>query len=118
MLRSFVGVRCVAAEAVALSRANLVVTIGELIVSPGASNVIPSEVRLSLDMLINDFDELEPLAVKGKADPIQAFRLLAAREASERGRGERFVGRERELALIASAWERARRRSHRGRPES
>jgi class 3 adenylate cyclase len=55
-----------------------------------------------------DVDELEPLALKGKADPIRAFRLLAAREASDRHRGERFVGRERELALIASAWERAR----------
>src|SRR5438874_1979647 len=55
-----------------------------------------------------EVDELEPLALKGKADRIRAFRLLAAREASERHRGERFVGRERELALIASAWERAR----------
>jgi tetratricopeptide (TPR) repeat protein len=54
-----------------------------------------------------DVDELEPLALKGKADPIRAFRLLAAREAAERHRVERFVGRERELALIASAWQRA-----------
>jgi allantoate deiminase len=39
-----------AAEAVAQCRPNLVVTIGELIVSSGASNVIPGEVRLSLDV--------------------------------------------------------------------
>jgi allantoate deiminase len=39
-----------AAEAVGHGRSNLVVTVGSLMVSPGASNVIPGEVRLSLDV--------------------------------------------------------------------
>jgi class 3 adenylate cyclase len=50
---------------------------------------------------------LEPLLLKGKSEPVAAFRLLAARLASERRHDMVFVGRERELALLAGAWERA-----------
>jgi class 3 adenylate cyclase len=49
---------------------------------------------------------LEPLELKGKAQPVEAFRLLAVHEVEPR-RGPRFVGRERELALVQQAWERA-----------
>ena len=49
---------------------------------------------------------LEPLEVKGKSEPVEAFRLLATREAAPRP-GPRFVGREQELALIQAAWQRA-----------
>jgi class 3 adenylate cyclase len=51
-------------------------------------------------------ETLEPLELKGKAQPVEAFRLLAVHEAEPR-RGPRFVGRERELALVHEAWERA-----------
>jgi class 3 adenylate cyclase/tetratricopeptide (TPR) repeat protein len=50
--------------------------------------------------------ELEPLALRGKAELVEAFRLLSVREVEPRG-GPRFVGRERELALVQEAWERA-----------
>ncbi len=49
---------------------------------------------------------LEPLEVKGKSERVEAFRLLATREAAPRP-GPRFVGREQELALIQEAWQRA-----------
>jgi class 3 adenylate cyclase len=50
---------------------------------------------------------LDPLKLKGKAEPVPAFRLLAVGEPPERSHGARFVGRIRELALLAEAWERA-----------
>jgi len=54
-----------------------------------------------------DVEAVGPLALKGKAEPVSAHRLLAVREAVERRPEARFVGRERELAAIHEAWERA-----------
>ena len=54
-----------------------------------------------------DVEPIEPLALKGKAEPVTAFRLLAAHAAPERRHDSLFVGRERELGLLAEAWERA-----------
>ena len=47
-----------------------------------------------------DVEQLEPLELKGKAQPVPAHRLLRVREAPERRREARFVGRERELAIV------------------
>ena len=55
-----------------------------------------------------DVEPVEPLVLKGKREPVAAFRLLAARAAPERRHDTVFVGRERELALLGEAWERAR----------
>jgi hypothetical protein len=55
-----------------------------------------------------DVEPLEPLELKGKSEPVPAYRLLAARPASERRHETLFVGRERELALLREAWERVR----------
>ena len=55
-----------------------------------------------------DVEPVEPLALKGKAEPVPAYRLVAVRDAPERRHGGPFVGRERELALIGEAWERVR----------
>jgi class 3 adenylate cyclase/tetratricopeptide (TPR) repeat protein len=55
-----------------------------------------------------DVEALEPLALKGKAEPVEAFRLLALHEAAPRG-APRFVGRERELTLVQEAWGRSER---------
>ena len=46
-------------------------------------------------------EPLEPLLLKGKSEPLPAYRLLAAHAASERRHETVFVGRERELALLA-----------------
>ena len=54
-----------------------------------------------------DAEPVEPLVLKGKAEPVPAFRLLAAHAAQERRHDSSFVGRERELGLLADAWERA-----------
>jgi class 3 adenylate cyclase len=52
-------------------------------------------------------EELEPLELKGKADPVAAYRLLRVNEAPERRHESRFVGRRRELALLREGWQRA-----------
>ena len=53
-----------------------------------------------------DVEPIEPLELKGKAEPVPAYRLLRVHDAPERRHGELFVGRERELALLREAWER------------
>ena len=71
-----------------------------------------------------EFEELEPAAVKGKAEPLRVFRVLApkARFGIDliRTRGTPFVGREAELDAAARSFERgahrpARPARHRGR---
>ena len=46
--------------------------------------------------------------LKGKAEPVSAYRLLHVRDAPERRHDAPFVGRERELALLRDALERVR----------
>ena len=52
-------------------------------------------------------EPVEPLTLKGKSEPVRAYRLVAVLDAPERSHAMRFVGRESELAQIAEAWERA-----------
>ena len=54
-----------------------------------------------------DAEPVAPLVLKGKAEPVAAFRLLTAHAAPERRHDSVFVGRERELGLLSEAWERA-----------
>jgi class 3 adenylate cyclase/tetratricopeptide (TPR) repeat protein len=54
-----------------------------------------------------EVEEVEPLALKGKSEPVSAYRLLRVQEAPERRHETRFVGRERELEQLRDAWERA-----------
>jgi len=59
--------------------------------------------------LVRDAAEVEPvdpLELKGKAEPVPAFRLLRVRDAPERLHAARFVGRDHELAILREAWER------------
>jgi class 3 adenylate cyclase/predicted ATPase len=53
-----------------------------------------------------EVEPVEPLELKGKAEPVSAYRLLRVREAPERRHGALFVGRGRELALVREAWKR------------
>jgi class 3 adenylate cyclase/tetratricopeptide (TPR) repeat protein len=53
-----------------------------------------------------EVEPIEPLVLKGKADPVPAYRLMGVREAPERRHETLFVGRERELALLREAWQR------------
>ena len=68
--------------------------------------LIESSTRLMAGEAV-DVDALEPLILKGKREPVAAFRLIAAREAGERSHDLEFVGRERELAVLDEAWSRA-----------
>jgi class 3 adenylate cyclase len=53
-------------------------------------------------------EPVEPLELKGKAEPVPAFRLLEVSGDTERSHPSRFVGRERELRFLTEAWKRAR----------
>ena len=53
-----------------------------------------------------EVEPLQPLDLKGKTDPVPAYRLLRVRDAPERRHGARFVGREHELAAVREVWER------------
>ena len=72
----------------------------------------PGEVLLGAETLrlVEDAVEaepVEPLELKGKREPVRAFRLVRVGEAPERSHGELFVGRQRELDQILDAWTRA-----------
>jgi class 3 adenylate cyclase/tetratricopeptide (TPR) repeat protein len=73
--------------------------------SPG--EVLLGPPTLALVRAAVDVEEVEPLALKGKSEPVPAYRLLRVHEAPERRHEMRFVGRRRELALLREAWERA-----------
>jgi class 3 adenylate cyclase/tetratricopeptide (TPR) repeat protein len=51
-------------------------------------------------------EAVEPLVLKGKAEPFPAYRVLGVREATERRQEALFVGRKRELAILMEAWKR------------
>jgi class 3 adenylate cyclase/tetratricopeptide (TPR) repeat protein len=56
-------------------------------------------------------EPIDPLSLKGKAEAVPAFRLVSVLAAVERSHLSRFVGRERELALIVEAWRHAQEQS-------
>jgi class 3 adenylate cyclase/tetratricopeptide (TPR) repeat protein len=73
----------------------------------------PGEVLLGEPTLVLvgdtiEVEPVEPLDLKGKSAPVPAYRLLRVLDATERRHETRFVGRERELSIVQSAWERAR----------
>ncbi len=51
-----------------------------------------------------EVEQLDPLELKGKTEPVAAFRLLGVGEAPGRSHGSRFVGRGAELDLLRAAW--------------
>ena len=68
--------------------------------------VLIGEPTLALVGDAAEVEPVEPLELKGKAEPVPAYRLLRVRDAPERRHEALFVGRERELALLREAWER------------
>jgi class 3 adenylate cyclase/tetratricopeptide (TPR) repeat protein len=70
--------------------------------------VLVGEPTLRLVREAAEVEPLEPLELKGKAEPVPAYRLLRVRDAPDWRHDARFVGRERELALVRGAWERVR----------
>ncbi|MBA3687466.1 MAG: AAA family ATPase [Chloroflexi bacterium] len=49
---------------------------------------------------------VQPLDLKGKSEPVPAYRLVSARDAPERRHEAKFVGRRRESAIVRETWER------------
>jgi class 3 adenylate cyclase/tetratricopeptide (TPR) repeat protein len=69
--------------------------------------ILLGEATLQLVRDAVEVEAVEPLEVKGKAEPVPAHRLVAVHEAPQRRHDMRFVGRERELELLHEAWRRA-----------
>ena len=73
--------------------------------APG--EVLLGEPTLALVRDAVDMQAVEPLALKGKSEPVPAFRLVAVREAPGRRHDTAFVGRDRERETLLEAWRRA-----------
>ncbi len=74
---------------------------------PGEILVGAETVRLARDAA--ETEPVEPLALKGKSEPVSAYRLVTVSgEGPTRRLDAPMVGRERELATLRGAWERAR----------
>jgi class 3 adenylate cyclase/tetratricopeptide (TPR) repeat protein len=56
-------------------------------------------------------EAVNPLTLKGKSEPVPAYRLVSVLFAPERSHASLFVGRERELGQITEAWARAQERA-------
>ena len=56
-----------------------------------------------------DVEPIAPLVLKGKAEPVPAFRVVAVRDGIEPRHELEFVGREGELAAVRNAAQQARR---------
>jgi class 3 adenylate cyclase len=54
-----------------------------------------------------EVERLEPVALKGKAEPVPAYRLVAVHDPNDRSASAAMVGRERELRGLRDAFERA-----------
>jgi len=70
--------------------------------------VLIGQPTLVLVQEVAEVEPVEPLVLKGKAEPVPAYQLLRVRAVPERRREALFVGRARELALVREAWERTR----------
>ena len=70
--------------------------------APGEVLIAATTLELAGDAV--DVEPVEPLVLKGKTEPVPAFRLVGARAASERRHDTTFVGREHDLALLSEAW--------------
>ena len=72
--------------------------------------VVVGEATFRATRRLFDYEELDPVRVKGKADPVPVWRLLGARSRTGleavRRTGAPFVGRQAELALLKDLFER------------
>jgi class 3 adenylate cyclase/tetratricopeptide (TPR) repeat protein len=73
--------------------------------APGEVLLGESTLRLVRDAV--EVEAVEPLTLKGKSQPVPAFRLHAVREAPERRHDTAFVGREHERESLSETWSRA-----------
>jgi class 3 adenylate cyclase/tetratricopeptide (TPR) repeat protein len=70
--------------------------------------ILLGEETLGLTDGYAEVEALAPLTLKGKRDPVPAYRLVAVEDQPAFRRQLGFVGRERELETLRHAWERVR----------
>ena len=75
------------------------------------NEVLIGEATLALLEAAVKTEPVEPLGLKGKSNPVPAYRLVRVEAAPERSHESPFVGRERELEQIRAAWEPRRARA-------
>src|SRR5216117_45158 len=68
--------------------------------------VLIGEPTLALVGNAVEVEPVDPLELKGKAEPVSACRLLRVHDAPEPRHEAPFLGRERELAIVREAWDR------------
>jgi class 3 adenylate cyclase/tetratricopeptide (TPR) repeat protein len=75
----------------------------------GAQEVLLGDLTYRLVRDYVDVEEVEPLELKGKSEPVPAYRLVGVREDAERPRrlDAPMVGRDAELAVLRNALEEA-----------
>jgi class 3 adenylate cyclase/tetratricopeptide (TPR) repeat protein len=71
---------------------------GEVLIGPDTLRLVRHSART---------EPVEPLELKGKAEPVAAHRLLSVAAEEERRHETRFVGRSSELDALRTAWRRA-----------
>ena len=76
----------------------------EAAADPG--EVLIGQPTLALVREAVDVGPVQMLELKGKTEPVRAYRLVSVRDAPQRPHAARFVGRDRELAAIQAAWQR------------
>lgn len=76
----------------------------EAAADPG--QVLIGQPTLALVRSAVEVGPVQPLDLKGKSEPVPAYRLVSVRDAPERRHEARFVGRGRESAIVREAWER------------
>jgi class 3 adenylate cyclase len=74
--------------------------------------VLIGQPTLALVQAAVDVEPIAPLELKGKTEPVVAHRLVRVHDAPEWRHDTPFVGRERELALVREAWQRAKLEQH------
>jgi class 3 adenylate cyclase len=67
--------------------------------------ILIGEATLELVRGAVEVEPVDPLELKGKAEPVPAHRLLSVLETPERRHESRFVGRDREVEVIREAWQ-------------
>jgi len=73
--------------------------------APG--EVLLGEPTLQLVRDAVEAEALKPLTLKGKSEPVPAFRLVSVRDTPERSHDTAFVGRDRERGAVLEVWRRA-----------
>jgi class 3 adenylate cyclase len=76
----------------------------EQVAAPGEVLIGEPTCQLVRDAV--DVEPIEHLTLKGKTEPVPAYRLLQVHETPERRHDSLFIGRRSELDLIHAAWQR------------